>query len=70
LTQAFADEELEFEGEMRIGTRTELDRKWTPIGVRPKGKQQIGYEYVYLYVCLKVYSGEIFAMLLPRLDKE
>ena len=55
---------------MRVGTRTELGRKWAPIGVRPKGKQQIGYEYLYLYVALKPYTGEMFAMFLPRLDKE
>ncbi len=55
---------------MRIGTRTALGRKWTPIGVRPVGKQQIGYEYVYLYVSLKPFTGEVFALFLPRLDKE
>jgi transposase len=70
LTQEVADEDLEFEDEMRVGRRTELGRKWTPIGVRPKGRQQIGYEYVYLYVSLKPYTGELFAMFLPRLDKQ
>jgi transposase len=59
-----------FEDEMRIGTRTALGRKWTPIGIRPVGKQQIGYEYVYLYVSLKPFTGEVFALFLPRLDKE
>lgn len=70
MTEEFADQDLEFEDEMRLGTRTELGRKWTPIGVRPLGKQQIGYEYVYLYVSLKPYTGELFAMFLPRLDKQ
>lgn len=70
MTQGFGDAELEFEDEMRLGTRTELGRKWTPIGVRPTGKQKIGYEYVYLYVSLKPYTGEFFAMFLPRLDKQ
>jgi len=55
---------------MRLGTRTELGRKWTPKGVRALGKQQIGYEYLYLYVALKPYTGELFAMFLPRLDKQ
>ncbi len=55
---------------MRVGTRTELRRKYTPVGVRPKGKQKIGYEYLYLYVSLKPLTGEIFALLLPRLNKE
>jgi len=70
LTQAVADTELEFEDEMRVGTRTALGRKWTPTGVRPQGTQQIGYEYLYLYVSLKPYTGELFALFLPRLDKE
>ena len=65
-----ADTELEFEDEMRVGTRTALGRKWTPTGVRPLGRQQIGYEYVYLYVALKPYTGELLTMFLPRLDKE
>jgi transposase len=55
---------------MRLRTRTELGRKWTPIGVGPLGKQHIGYEYLYLYVSLKPYTGELFAMFLPRLDKQ
>ena len=70
MTQAVADTELEFEDEMRVGTRTALSRKWTPLGVRPLGTQQIGYEYLYLYVALKPYTGELFALFLPRLDKE
>lgn len=55
---------------MRVGTRTALGRKWSPRGVRPVGKQKIGYEYLYLYVTLKPFTGELFAMFLPRLDKE
>lgn len=70
MTQGVADPELEFEDEMRVGTRTALGRKWTPMGVRPLGTQRIGYEYLYLYVALKPYTGELFTMFLPRLDKE
>jgi len=55
---------------MRVGTRTELGRKWSPIGHRPNGKQKIGYQYLYLYVSIKPFTGELFAMFLPRLDKE
>ncbi len=66
----YADQEIEFEDEMRLGTRTELGRKWSPIGERPRGKQKIGYEYLYLYVSLKPFTGGLFAMFLPRLNKE
>jgi transposase len=55
---------------MRVGTRTDLGRRWSPIGVRPKGQQKIGYRYLYLYVSLKPFTGEMFACFLPRLDKE
>ena len=70
MRSGYADEEIEFEDEMRVGTRTELGRKWSPIGHRPNGKQKIGYEYLYLYVSLKPFTGELFAMFLPRLDKD
>lgn len=55
---------------MRVGTRTCLGKKWMPIGARPLGKQKIGYEYLYLYVSVKPFTGELFAMFLPRLNKE
>ncbi len=70
MRQSYTDEDIEFADEMRIGTRTRLGRKWTPIGARPVGRQQIGYEYLYLYVSLKPFTGEMFAMFLPRLNKE
>jgi transposase len=54
---------------MRVGTRTDLGRRWMPVGVRPTGKQKIGYRYLYLYVSLKPFTGEMFACFLPRLDK-
>jgi hypothetical protein len=69
LRSEYADEEIEFEDEMRLGTRTELGRKWSPIGERPRGKQKIGYQYLYLYVSIKPFTGELLAMFLPRLDK-
>jgi hypothetical protein len=55
---------------MRVGTRTALGRKWSPIGTRAVGRQKIGYEYLYLYVSLRPFTGELFAMFLPRLNKE
>lgn len=55
---------------MRVGTRTCLGRKWTVFGERPTGRQKIGYEYLYLYVWIKPFTGEVFALFLPRLNKE
>ena len=45
-----------------------MGKKWTPVGVRPTGRQKIGYEYE--YESLKPFTGEMFAMFLPRLNKE
>jgi len=70
LRSDYKDENIEFEDEMRIGTRTDLGRKWSPRGVRPTGRQKIGYQYLYLYVTVKPFTGEMFACFLPRLDKE
>jgi hypothetical protein len=67
LRESYSDQDIEFEDEMRIGTRTALGRKWTPMGVRPLGKQQIGYQYLYLYVSLKPFTGEVFALLFAAL---
>jgi len=55
---------------MRVGTRTDVGRRWSPAGVRPLGRRHIGYEYVYLYVSLRPFVGKVFARFLPRLDKE
>lgn len=55
---------------MRLGTRTDLGRRWSPSGVRPAGRQKIGYQYLYLYVSIKPFTGEVFAMFLPRLNKQ
>jgi transposase len=55
---------------MRFGTRTELKRKWTPQGHRPKAPVKIGYEFAYLYLALCPFSGKVFAMFLPYMNKE
>lgn len=55
---------------MRFGTRTELGRRWTVCGVRPRGEMLIGYEYSYLSVALNPRSGELFALILPDMTRE
>ena len=55
---------------MRFGTRTELKRRWTPQGHRPKTPVRIGYEFSYLYVAICPFTGQAFAMLLPQMNKE
>ena len=62
--------EFYFQDEMRFGTRTDLGRVWTPIGVRPTGEQRIGYEFGYLSAAVNPQRGEIFLLLLPDMRVE
>lgn len=55
---------------MRIGTRTELKRRWTPRGHRPVCKVKLGYEFSYLYAALAPVRGVLIALLLPDMTAE
>ena len=43
----YEDEAIFFHDELRAGTRTELSRKWAPMGHRPVAPVKIGYENTY-----------------------
>ncbi len=47
-----------------------MARRWTAKGVRPLGKQNIGYDYGYLYVALNPSSGRAFGLILPSMTLE
>ena len=66
----YPDEAILFHDELRTGTRTELGRKWAPMGHRPVAPVKIGYENVYLYLTLCPFTGEGFAAFLPKLDSQ
>lgn len=55
---------------MRFGTRTDLKRRWTPQGHRPKAPVKIGYAFAYLYLALCPYTGWLYAMILPYANKQ
>lgn len=59
-----------FHDELRTGTRTELGRKWGPVGHRPVSPVHIGYESVYLYLALCPFTGQGYAAFLPKLNTE
>jgi transposase len=50
---------------MRTGTRTELKRRWTPMGHRPMCRIKLGYEFTYIYAALAPASGHLVALMLP-----
>jgi transposase len=54
---------------MRLGTRTELGRKWGPSGHRPLAPLQICYSFTHLFVGLAPLAGQVFAMFLPALNR-
>lgn len=55
---------------MRFGTRTELGRRWTVSGYRPRGEQRIGYEYGYLSVAINPQTGDMKMLILPDMRVE
>ena len=55
---------------MRFGTRTDLKRRWTPQGHRPKAPVRIDYQFCYLYAALCPFTGQAFAMLMPSMSKD
>lgn len=55
---------------MRTGTRTELKRRWGPRAHRPRVKLKIGYKFVYLYLAVNPYTGQLIALLLPYMTKD
>jgi transposase len=70
LIQPYPRQAVYFQDEMRLGTRTELKRRWTPQGHRPKTPVRIGYQFCYLYAAICPFTGQAFAMLLPQMNKE
>ena len=57
LSQDFAHQAILFQDELRAGIRTELGRKWGPVGHRPVSPVRIGHENVYLYLALCPFTG-------------
>jgi len=70
LIQPYLRQAVYFQDQMRFGTRTELKRRWTPQGHRPKTPVRIGYQFCYLYAAVCPFTGRAFAMLLPQMNKE
>jgi len=68
LTADYAYDAILFHDELRAGTRTELGRKWAPMGHRPVAPVKIGYENTYLYLTLCPFTGAGFAAFLPKLN--
>lgn len=53
---------------MRLGLKPILHRVWAPRGKRPMAKGRRRYKWVYLYGCVRPKTGEVFWLVLPRVD--
>ncbi len=56
--------------EMRLGLKPLLRRVWAPRGKRPVAKGRRRYKWVYLYGFVRPKTGEVFWVVLPRVDAE
>ncbi len=54
--------------EMRLGLKPLLRRVWAPRGERPVAKGRRRYKWVYLYGFVRPKTGEVFWLVLPRVD--
>ncbi len=53
---------------MRLGLKPMLRRVWAPRGKRPIAKGRRRYQWVYLYGFVRPKTGEVFWLVLPRVD--
>ena len=70
LRQSYADNLIFFHNKLRAVTRTELSRKWGPIGHIPIAPVRIGYANTYLYLTICLFTGEGFGAFLPKLNSK
>lgn len=62
------DQQPWFQDEMRFGTRSIAQRKWTAQGHRPSCEMKYGYKYRYLFQAIQPSTGKTFEMYLSNMD--
>jgi len=65
-----AEVELWSEDEARLGLKPVIRRVLAPVGTRPVAGAKRGYEWTYLYGFVHPHSGEVFWMILPKVNTE
>lgn len=53
---------------MRLGLKPVTRRVWSPRGRRPLARSRRRYKWLYLYGFVRPQSGEVFWLVLPRVD--
>jgi transposase len=65
-----AEVELWAQDEARLGLKPVMRRVWAPVGERPVARFKRGYEWTYLYGFVHPQSGEVFWLILPKVNAE
>jgi transposase len=65
-----AEVELWAEDEARLGLKPVMRRVWAPVGKRPIARLKRRYEWTYLYGFVRPESGEVYWLILPRVNVE
>lgn len=60
--------ELWAEDEARLGLKPVIRRVWAPVGRRPIARVERGYEWTYLCGFVRPESGEVYWLILPRVN--
>jgi DDE superfamily endonuclease len=58
------------EDEARLGLKALIRRVWAPVGQRPTPRVNRRYEWTYLYGFVHPQSGEVFWLILPKVNAE
>jgi transposase len=56
--------------EARLGLKPVIRRVWAPVGKRPVARFKRGYKWTYLYGFVQPESGEVYWLILPRVNVE
>ena len=65
-----AEVELWAEDEARLGLKPVIRRVWAPVGKRPVARFKRGYKWTYLYGFVRPQSGEVYWLILPKVNTE
>jgi hypothetical protein len=65
-----AQVQLWAQDEARLGLKPVIRRVWAPVGKRPVARFKRGYKWTYLYGFVQPESGEVYWLILPRVNME
>ena len=65
-----AQVQLWAQDEARLGLKPVMRRVWAPVGKRPVARFKRGYKWTYLYGFVRPESGEVYWLILPRVNVE